>query len=204
MAGNSCCQSNKAFVWPQLKLHVSDRLFLLIFIYLAPSTVINLKQSEDKGTTYIRATWEPPEGGHSGYRYCLKEVNHNFKCAKCNIITNGSITASDSNGTANYNIANCTKQNATTNFINVDNQSDGSEFCLCVAALTNSDTLSGDPVAIPAYTCESQLLQYLPIKAIWSIMHINSNQPFPLLICKLAHSIKLNKLREKQIVLVTE
>ncbi|KAK2870479.1 hypothetical protein Q8A67_024871 [Cirrhinus molitorella] len=142
--------------------------------YTKPSTVMNLQQSKEKYSTFINASWDAPEGGHSGYRYCLKKVDHKFKCDNCNIITNSSITVSDSNSTANYNITDCTEQKARTIFIDVGNKSDGTEFCLCVAALTKNGNLSGDPVAIPAYTSPKKVIlnlspDYQSMNASWEI-----------------------------------
>ncbi|XP_016393589.1 receptor-type tyrosine-protein phosphatase eta-like [Sinocyclocheilus rhinocerous] len=112
--------------------------------YTKPSTVTNLKQAY-KNSTFIIASWDPPEGGYSGYRYCLKKVDYSHKCTYCNIITSSS-------STTDFSITDCNIVNATTNVINETDKPDGSKFCLCVAALTNNDIISGEMVPIPAYT----------------------------------------------------
>ncbi|XP_059380195.1 receptor-type tyrosine-protein phosphatase eta-like [Carassius carassius] len=151
--------------------------------YTKPSIVTNLKQTSNHSTV-IMASWSPPEGGHSGYRFCLKNVSYNHMCTYCNIITSDSsatsssftkndVTNSDittsssstltsfttsssittsSNSIISFNIIDCKTVNATTNAIWEPDEPDGSRFCLCVAALTKNDTLSGETVSIPVYT----------------------------------------------------
>jgi len=99
--------------------------------FSGPSVVLNLK-SADKDSTVITASWTEPIGHHSGYKYYLYNSSD---CATSNCSTNGTIT--------------------TDTFIKVENKTDGTKYCLCVAALTNNNTLSGEMVVIPAYTSES-------------------------------------------------
>ncbi|XP_042570763.1 receptor-type tyrosine-protein phosphatase eta-like isoform X2 [Cyprinus carpio] len=123
--------------------------------YTIPSTVRNLR-SADNDSTVIMAFWDPPTGNHSGYRYCLKEVNNSRECTYCNIASDSSITANNnitnSSDTTTVSIADCKTVDGTETFIKVTNKSDGSMFCLCVAALTKTNTLSGEMVTILAYT----------------------------------------------------
>ncbi|XP_016339904.1 receptor-type tyrosine-protein phosphatase eta-like [Sinocyclocheilus anshuiensis] len=125
--------------------------------YTIPSTVRNLR-SADNDSTVIMAFWDPPTGNHSAYRYCLKEVKHSHNCTYCNIISDSSITTNDnittnsSSTTAKFNITDCKTVDGTETFIRETNTSDGSKFCLCVAALTKNNNLSGEVVVISTYT----------------------------------------------------
>lgn len=178
--------------------------------YTKPSTVRNLKQSEDKHSTVIKASWEAPDGGHSGYRYCLTEVQYNHTCA-CSTATSSNSTANSSVTTNNYvtNADITTGTSSTPHFITTtsststassfttsssstthnnltvcknttepnlteSDKSDGSKFCLCVQALTKNDTISGEMVAIPAYTLPKSVILFLTpdyqsINASWTI-----------------------------------
>ncbi|XP_059391407.1 receptor-type tyrosine-protein phosphatase eta-like [Carassius carassius] len=123
--------------------------------YTKPSTVRKLR-SADNDSTVIMAFWDPPTGSHSGYRYCLKEVNNSLECTYCNIASDISNTANNnitnSSDTTTVSITDCKTVHRTETFIKESNKSDGSMFCLCVAALTKSNNLSGEMVTILAYT----------------------------------------------------
>ncbi|XP_050990640.1 receptor-type tyrosine-protein phosphatase eta-like [Labeo rohita] len=145
--------------------------------YTTPSTVRNLR-SADNQSFVITVLWDPPEGGHSGYRYCLTEVNHDYNCTDCSFATSSSsttnfITTTSSSSTTNNNIVDC---NTTADeLIRKSNVSDGSKFCLCVAALTKNGELSGKMVAIPAYTLPKSVILslspgYQNMTANWTIV----------------------------------
>ncbi|XP_026105071.1 receptor-type tyrosine-protein phosphatase eta [Carassius auratus] len=123
--------------------------------YTKPSTVRNLR-SADNDSTVIMVFWDPPTGNHSGYRYCLKEVNNSLECTYCNIASDSSNTANNNNtnssNTTTFSVTDCETVDGTETFIKKANKSDGSMFCLCVAALTKSNNLSGEMVPILSYT----------------------------------------------------
>ncbi|XP_026105072.1 receptor-type tyrosine-protein phosphatase eta-like [Carassius auratus] len=100
--------------------------------YTIPSIVRNLKQLQYTDST-ITASWEKPEGGHSGYCYCLHEQSTSCLCTTCSITDSA-----------------CEETEETS--ISESNKTSGSKFCLCVAALTKSNTLSGKMIGIPTYT----------------------------------------------------
>ncbi|XP_042570766.1 receptor-type tyrosine-protein phosphatase eta-like [Cyprinus carpio] len=147
--------------------------------YTIPSTVRNLR-SADNDSTVIMAFWDPPTGNYSGYRYCLEEVNNSRKCTYCNITSDSSITAdnditnSGNSDTAKFSNTDCKTVDETETFIKQINRSDGSMFCVCVAALTKNNTLSGEMVGIPAYTrpklVDLTLVPFLKeMQATWEI-----------------------------------
>ncbi|XP_059391405.1 receptor-type tyrosine-protein phosphatase eta-like isoform X1 [Carassius carassius] len=145
--------------------------------YTKPSTVRKLR-SADNDSTVIMAFWDPPTGSHSGYRYCLKEVNNSLECTYCNITSDISNTANNnitnSSDTTTVSITDCKTVDGTETSIKESNKSDGSMFCLCVAALTKSNNLSGEMVTILAYTRPKSVdLTLIPslkdMKATWEI-----------------------------------
>ncbi|XP_077075340.1 receptor-type tyrosine-protein phosphatase H [Siphateles boraxobius] len=93
-----------------------------------PSVVLNLT-SANNDSTVITANWTKPIGNHSGYMYCLYNSSD---CTNCKSATNCKIT--------------------NKNSIQERDKIDGTVYCLCVAALTNYNTLSGEMVVISAYT----------------------------------------------------
>ncbi|XP_043081877.1 receptor-type tyrosine-protein phosphatase H [Puntigrus tetrazona] len=128
--------------------------------HTVPSTVRNLK-SADNDSTVITATWEKPVGEHSGYRYYLQEVDNSFECPNCSVLTSSNAT--------NW-------QNTEKEVIVESGKSDGVKFCLCVAALTKKNSLSGEMLLISAYTRPKSVILSLDPKsnsmnATWDIMN---------------------------------
>jgi len=117
-------------MWTKAMFLIYQLLFFGIY-FSVPSVVLNLR-STGQESTVITASWTKPTGNHSGYNYCLYESSD---CATSNCPTNGTITTAES--------------------IKEENLTDGTMYCLRVAALTNNDNLPGDTVVIPAYTSES-------------------------------------------------
>ncbi|XP_067234240.1 receptor-type tyrosine-protein phosphatase eta [Chanodichthys erythropterus] len=119
--------------------------------YTKPSKVVNLT-SANNHSTEITASWKLLAGNNSGYRYCLYEGSD---CTTCKNPTNCINTISES--------------------INERNKTDGTKYCLCVAALTNNDKLQGEMVGIPAYTRPNTVdLTLVPksdsIEASWTLV----------------------------------
>ncbi|XP_048036493.1 cell wall protein DAN4-like [Megalobrama amblycephala] len=118
--------------------------------YTKPSKVVNLTSTNDNNT-FIKASWKLLAGNHSGYRYCLYEST---TCTTCENATNCNTTTRES--------------------IEEGGKTDGTKYCLCVAALTNNDILSGEMVGIPAYTRPKTVILSLDvtsksITASWTI-----------------------------------
>ncbi|XP_052451516.1 receptor-type tyrosine-protein phosphatase eta-like isoform X2 [Carassius gibelio] len=140
--------------------------------YTKPSIVKNLKPTVKKESTFIIASWEPPVGGHSGYHYCLEEVDNSHECKDCSSMTSSSFTTNDkftnaditTSSSSTTNLIMTTRSSSTTNNKitvcnnTIDNNisevvnSSGSKFCLCVQALTKNDTIAGEMTVISAYT----------------------------------------------------
>ncbi|XP_052005759.1 receptor-type tyrosine-protein phosphatase eta-like [Xyrauchen texanus] len=105
-----------------------------ISTYTMPSQVSCLK-SADNDSNGITASWDQIVGNTSGYLYCLNEIT---ECIKCNVHENSS------------DCTNCTI--ITDKPIQVNGKIPGTRHYLCVAALTDNNTLNGQMVQINAYT----------------------------------------------------
>nr|XP_055034976.1 receptor-type tyrosine-protein phosphatase eta-like [Misgurnus anguillicaudatus] len=102
--------------------------------YTKPSPVLNLT-SADEYDTIINASWTKSNENLSGYRVCLYE-NNTF-CSNCNDCSE---------------FVNCT--NTTAEWINFTGKTPDTKYILCVAALTNNNTVQGEMVQIDAHTRE--------------------------------------------------
>ncbi|KAI7813880.1 putative receptor-type tyrosine-protein phosphatase eta-like [Triplophysa rosa] len=102
--------------------------------FTKPSRVRDLMSADD-GRTVITVHWNASEGIHSSYRICLNETSACISCSQCE----------------NCNqLGNC-HYTTVENFTFTD-KTPGKKYCLCVAALTDNNTLSGEMVTIEAYT----------------------------------------------------
>lgn len=97
--------------------------------------------SEDNHHTVITASWNASEGIHSSFRICLNEVSACISCSQCENFSQCRNCTE---------LGNCSYTKATQ-FIFQD-KTPGMEYFLCVAALTDSDRLSGERAEIRAYT----------------------------------------------------
>lgn len=101
--------------------------------YTNPSEVKNLKTGNNESNA-IEATWENPNGYHSSFNVCIQEL-----------ISTESISSKCNCSEGSCNITNSTSIRMTA-------LSSGTQYCLCVTALTNSDTQPGKTVVSSAFT----------------------------------------------------
>ncbi|XP_056306689.1 receptor-type tyrosine-protein phosphatase eta [Danio aesculapii] len=100
-----------------------------VSVYTNPSKVKNLIPGNNESNAIV-ANWDNPSGYRSSFNACIEELSSS-NCIDCNM-------------------GECSITNDTS--INMTALSSGTQYCLCVTALTNSDTQPGETVVSLAFT----------------------------------------------------